>query len=209
LVAKSVLSLVAVALGRLPQAYELANDARSLAIRGDLSEAPQSSLAYTAAGAVYAELGRLDEARSALEHAIWSRRRVSRISPWPTVEAMIVLVPVLLDLGDRGRAKELIEEAREVLNSFPDGAEAQLARLERLDRRLEGQPRSVGLVDSLTKREVAILRLLRGTLSLREIGQELSLSRNTIKTHVQAIYRKLGVSTRHDAVARGHESGVL
>ena len=44
-----------------------------------------------------------------------------------------------------------------------------------------------------------MLRLLRGTLSLREIGQELHLSPNTIKTHAQAIYRKLGVSTRHDA----------
>ena len=209
LVAKSVLSLVAVALGRLPQAHELADDARSLAIRGDLSEAPQSSLAYTAAGAVYAALGRLDEARSELEHAVRSRRRVSRISPWPTVEALLVLVQVLLDLGDHARAREFIEEARDVLNSFPDGAEAQLARLERLDRRLEGRPRSVGRVDSLTEREVAILRLLRGTLSLREIGQELSLSRNTIKTHVQAIYRKLGVSARDEAVEHGREIGIL
>ena len=45
-----------------------------------------------------------------------------------------------------------------------------------------------------------MLHLLQGTLSLREIGQELHLSANTIKTHAQAIYRKLGVSTRHDAV---------
>ena len=53
-----------------------------------------------------------------------------------------------------------------------------------------------------------MLRLLRGTLSLREIGQELYLSQNTIKTHARAIYRKLGVSTRHDAVAKGREIGV-
>ena len=50
-----------------------------------------------------------------------------------------------------------------------------------------------------------MLRLLRGTLSLREIGLELHLSQNTIKTHTRAIYRKLGVSSRHDAVAKGRE----
>jgi LuxR family maltose regulon positive regulatory protein len=204
MVASSVLSLVAVELGRLPQARELANDALSLADRGDLSETPQSSLAYTAAGAVHAALGLLDEARSELEHAVQSRRRVSGISPWPTLEALLVLAQVLLDIGDRANANELIEEARAVLTAYPDGAEVQLARLDRL----EGRPRSVGLPE-LTEREMAVLRLLRGTLSLREIGQELYVSPNTIKTHAQAIYRKLGVSTRHDAIERGRESGIL
>jgi ATP/maltotriose-dependent transcriptional regulator MalT len=46
-------------------------------------------------------------------------------------------------------------------------------------------------------------------LSLREIGQELYLSPNTVKTHARAAYRKLGVSTRPDAIARAHETGVL
>ena len=53
-----------------------------------------------------------------------------------------------------------------------------------------------------------MLRLLAGSLSLREIGQELYVSANTIKTHTQAIYRKLGVSTRHDAVARARQLGI-
>ena len=61
----------------------------------------------------------------------------------------------------------------------------------------------------LTEREKTVLRLLRGTLSLRQIGQELYLSPNTVKTHTQAAYRKLGVSTRQDAIARAHEIGVL
>ncbi len=54
-----------------------------------------------------------------------------------------------------------------------------------------------------------MLRLLGGTLSLREIGQELGLSQNTIKSHAKAIYRKLDVATRHDAAARGREIGIL
>ncbi len=54
-----------------------------------------------------------------------------------------------------------------------------------------------------------MLQLLRGTLSAREIGQELCVSANTVKSHTRAVYRKLGVSTRHDAVRRGHELGII
>ncbi len=56
---------------------------------------------------------------------------------------------------------------------------------------------------------MTVLRLLQGTLSLREIGQELYLSPNTVKTHTKAAYRKLGVSSRQDAIARAQEIGVL
>ena len=55
---------------------------------------------------------------------------------------------------------------------------------------------------------MAVLRMLGGTLSLREIGHELYVSANTVKTHTQAIYRKLGVSSRPDAVARGKRLGI-
>jgi LuxR family maltose regulon positive regulatory protein len=53
-----------------------------------------------------------------------------------------------------------------------------------------------------------VLRMLGGTLTLREIGYELYVSANTVKTHAQAIYRKLGVSSRHEAVARGKRLGI-
>jgi LuxR family maltose regulon positive regulatory protein len=56
---------------------------------------------------------------------------------------------------------------------------------------------------------LTVLRLLRGTLSLREIGQQLYVSPNTVKTHARAVYRKLGVSTREDAITRGHDIGVV
>jgi len=45
--------------------------------------------------------------------------------------------------------------------------------------------------------------------TLREIGQELFLSTNTIKTHTRAIYRKLGATTRAEAVERAYEAGLL
>jgi LuxR family maltose regulon positive regulatory protein len=55
----------------------------------------------------------------------------------------------------------------------------------------------------LSDAEHRILRLLATDLSLREIGRELYLSPNTVKTHTRAIYRKLGVSSRTEAVKAG------
>ena len=62
---------------------------------------------------------------------------------------------------------------------------------------------------SLTEREMAVLRLLRGSLTLPEIAAELELSPDTIKTHTRVIYRKLGVHNRRDAVSRGQQAGIL
>ena len=131
------------------------------------------------------------------------------MSPWATLEGELGLAQVLIDLGDRGKAGALIEDAAHVLAEFPEGVDVLRARLGSLRRQLSPPSQVAAGGGPLTEREVAVLRLLRGSLSLREIGQELYVSPNTVKTHAQAIYRKLGVSTRHDAVLRGQESGVL
>ena len=207
--ALSCAALVATEERRLALAQELAAAARQVADRGNLSQTPQNSLAHAASGAVLAQEGRLEEARSELQRALQSRRRWPGLSPWPTLETLLRLAPVLFDMGDRPGAAALLGEARAILTRLPEGAEAQLARLERLERRIATRrPRAISLADPLTEREEAVLRLLRGTLSLREIGQVLHLSQNTIKTHTRAIYRKLGVSTRHDAVEKSREIGI-
>jgi len=51
--------------------------------------------------------------------------------------------------------------------------------------------------------------MLRGTMTTAEIAQELAVSRNTVKTHIRSIYRKLGVAARPAAVTRARESGLL
>jgi LuxR family maltose regulon positive regulatory protein len=62
-------------------------------------------------------------------------------------------------------------------------------------------PRS-GLLEPLSERERAVLRLLPTLLSYPEIGSELFVAANTVKTHVKSIFRKLDVANRRDAVAR-------
>ena len=74
-------------------------------------------------------------------------------------------------------------------------------------------PRTPGprrkLAGDLSERELAVLRLLPGEESLREIASTLYLSLNTVKTHSRSIYRKLGAASREQAVERGREIGLL
>ncbi len=198
----TILSLIAVDQGQLDEAEEWARTARDIVTAADsgLGGAPQSSLAFVAAGAVSAGRGRLAEAREELERALQMRRAHPGISSWPTLEVLLRLAPVLLETGGRSRAVTLVTEARLLLASSPDGAGVQLARLGEVERRLAAQVQGMPVIDPLTDREVTVLRLLGGSMSMREIAQELYLSQNTVKTYTRAIYRKLGVSTRHDAV---------
>jgi LuxR family maltose regulon positive regulatory protein len=81
--------------------------------------------------------------------------------------------------------------------------------LSRLERRLRLTPRrhehGAPAPETLTDAELAILGLLRSELSQREIGAELYVSLNTVKSHTRSIYRKLGVATREEAVKRARE----
>jgi len=63
--------------------------------------------------------------------------------------------------------------------------------------------------ESPSEAELAVLRLLTSELTTRQIGAELYLSLNTVRSHTRALYRKLGVNARTDAVARAEALGLL
>ena len=213
----ALIAMVAVEQGRLDQAEQMAYSARDIVTDETLgmSEAPQASEVYLALGTVLAARGRFSEAREHYERALRSRRKLFADSAWPTIDLMLKLAGVLTELGDRPAAAALLGEAREALTSFPDGAGVQLHRLERLQRRLTGaqltgKRGSVAAgTSSLTAAEVRLLPLLRTHLTFPEIGAELFLSPNTVKSQVYSLYRKLGVSTRNQAISRVLELGLL
>jgi LuxR family transcriptional regulator, maltose regulon positive regulatory protein len=62
---------------------------------------------------------------------------------------------------------------------------------------------------TLSERELTVLGLLPSMLSLDEIATDLTVSVNTVKSHVRSIYTKLGVSSRRTAVLSAHETGLL
>jgi LuxR family maltose regulon positive regulatory protein len=65
------------------------------------------------------------------------------------------------------------------------------------------------LADPLTERERAVLALLPGWLSNREIAAELYVSVNTLKTHLKGLYRKLDATSRHNAIVRAKGLGLI
>ena len=134
-------------------------------------------------------------------------------APNIVVLALTSHATALWNAGHHAQARATLTKAREHVETHPPRpyAEHQLAELEtHLGRRATAEARTRGaLVEELTDRELAVLRALRGPLSAREIGAELHLSINTIKTHTKSIYRKLGVATRTEAVTRAHQLDLI
>ena len=65
------------------------------------------------------------------------------------------------------------------------------------------------MLEPPSEAELAVLRLLAGDLSMHEIGERLFLSENTIRSHRRALYHKLGVHSRPEAIARATTLGLL
>ncbi len=129
----------------------------------------------------------------------------------------------LIDVAPRGTWLVLAEVLASTVQSSLGEPEAALARLDAADAILDRIPdpgilrtrtdQLRGLLnapakvssefgDSLSGREVGVLRLLAEGLNQRQIGQQLFISHNTVKSHLKSSYRKLGVSSRAEAVQR-------
>jgi LuxR family maltose regulon positive regulatory protein len=119
------------------------------------------------------------------------------------------MVRAYLVVGDTLAAHTMLREAEEFLVFVPDAPRVkdQLAGLMRELQSRAGEV--VGGHSSLTTAELWILHYLPAQLTLAEIADRLRVSPNTVKSHVSAIYRKLGVPSRGAAVAAAAAAGLL
>ena len=100
-------------------------------------------------------------------------------------------------------------EVDEVLSRRP-GLGTLAGEAEALRARLSGQHGSISLgASALSAAELRLLPMLSTHLSFPQIAAELFLSRYTIRTQAMSIYRKLGASSRNQAVSRSRELGLL
>jgi LuxR family transcriptional regulator, maltose regulon positive regulatory protein len=149
------------------------------------------------------------DARSDVTHAVELARRAT--TDLGLAYVLTTCGDTLLDLGDDSGAA-LIVEARGRINRCADPGIAgrYLARIEsRHHLRSPSTDSARSTPVQLTERELAVLRYLPTTLSQRDISTELYVSLNTVKTHCNAIFRKLGVSDRKSAVQAARDRHLL
>ena len=157
-----------------------------------------------ALGVSFARRGRPAEALPLIDHSAAVLR--SGGQPIDLAKALLRQVPVLRALGERERSQAAIAEARFIIDSCPDpGILTQRLK----DSEPCPQPHTRSGDETLTERELRVLRLLTSDLSERDISRELYVSHNTVHSHVRSIYRKLGVSSRARALERTRELRLL
>jgi LuxR family maltose regulon positive regulatory protein len=198
-------SLLAMANGDWTRAEILAAQARD-ALRPIGMETLLAS-AVLARAAVHR--GDLAAARREVVSAQRLRPSLTYAIPHLAVQARIQLVHVHLALADMAGARTLMREIDEILQRRPGlGTLVDEARELRAHLSAESSPAVPG-VSSLTTAELRVLPMLATHLSFPEIGAEMFLSPHTVKSQAMSIYRKLGASSRSQAVIRSRELGLL
>jgi LuxR family maltose regulon positive regulatory protein len=165
-----------------------------------------ATLPHLARATLLAASGRAEGAAEAAERALTLARRGAGL-----LELALALAVRARTTGDEADARSRLDEARRTARACPDPGPLpiRLARI-RLGPPAAPEPAAAAPAGvTLSERERELLPLLAGTLSQREIGAVLHLSFNTVKTHGRVLFRKLGVSSRAEAVARARELGLL
>ncbi len=153
--------------------------------------------------------GDLPAVRQQLVAAQRLRHLRTSAEPHLAVQVRIELARVHLALADLAGARTLMQEIDETLRHRAAlgtlVGEARALRAQLADQRGSSAPGA----SALTAAELRLLPLLSTHLSFPEIAAELFVSRNTIKSQALSLYRKLGASSRNQAVGRARELGLL
>jgi LuxR family maltose regulon positive regulatory protein len=162
----------------------------------------------TALALLRASRGAGDEARATLGTARRLTAEVSQIAPWFAVLGPLVQARAAILLEDPALARSLCSEARRHMTA--DLNHSLLPELlADTEARLRAFQDDQMFAQSLTPAQVRVLQFLPTRLTFEQIGEHLFLSRATVKSHAAAIYRKLGASTRDEAVARARSLGLV
>jgi LuxR family transcriptional regulator, maltose regulon positive regulatory protein len=195
----------------LARAEHYAAEAEGLVSELRLGEQPSVALMHLARGRLLEQRAEPAVAAASFDRAVELARRGDR--RLELAHALLLLARLKRRQRDDLAARSLVREAGNVIAACPDPGWLRelLATTERSLQLTAARGRAPGPPSDpdLSERELDVLRLLAGDLSQREIGAELYISLNTVKSHIRNIFRKLGVSSRAEAVARGRELALL
>jgi LuxR family maltose regulon positive regulatory protein len=174
---------------------------------GDLDGYMYSIVVEAVAARVAAHRGDLAQAKEHVVRASRLRPLCSAAAPFCT-HFLLQLARAYLELADPAGARAVLRQVRDILYVRPDlgAVPTQADELHHMIDTIRLGP--VG-ASSLTAAELRLLPMLATHLSYAEIGDRLIVSRNTVKTHAVSIFRKLGVSSRSEAVEVAEQVGLF
>jgi LuxR family transcriptional regulator, maltose regulon positive regulatory protein len=190
-----------------PEVTTLAQRAATLVETGHLGDYWTSALVYAWASRAAAYGGDVARARFYLGRASRLRPLLTYALPVVSVQALLEMTRCYMTLGDPAGAAAVLAQVHDILQQRPD-----LGILPELAGQLQASLATVNAhavgASSLTAAELRLLPLLATHLSYQEIGEQLYVSKNTVKTQAYSAYRKLRVSSRSEAVVRARELGL-
>lgn len=201
-------SLVAIQHRDWHRAEALAERALRISREGSLDDYLHTALVHVVAARTALHRGDGPRAREHLAQAARLRPLLTYAIPTVAVQTLLELVRAYLALDDAAGARAVLRDARDILQLRPDlGILPEQA--EKLRAKLATISGATVGASSLTTAELRLLPLLVTHLSFPEIGERLYISRHTVKTQAISVYRKLGASSRSQAIDRASELGLL
>ncbi len=199
---------VAIGRGRWVEAEEFTDRALWIAHHSRLEEYPPSAFACALAARIALHRGEAQRADEFLARAQRLRPLLTYALPHLSVQTRLELARAYLTIADAGGAERMLSEIEALLRRRPDLGTLP-ADVEELRSSLETMRANAPGASTLTEAELRLLPYLATHLSFREIGERLYVSRDTVKSHAMAVYRKLSVNSRTGAVERAGELGLL
>jgi LuxR family maltose regulon positive regulatory protein len=195
--------------GEWDRAEDLAGRARAMLRRAGAEESYVVPLLCAVQARMAIRRGDAAATRQHLVSAQRARPLMTYAIPYVAGQALIELIRVHLALADTAGARTLMHEVDDLLDRRP-GLGTLVGEAHALRDRIPAERgRGPSGASSLTAAELRILPMLATHLPVTEIAAELFLSPHTIKSQMKSIYRKLGVTTRSQAVARSRELALL
>jgi LuxR family maltose regulon positive regulatory protein len=166
-------------------------------------------LAFAAAARLAVHRRDPEEEERQLARAMRARPICTFTVPYLAVRMRLQLISVFTARDDQVTARHLMREIDDITMFRPDLG-TLLDQIRDVRQKLDASlPSSVHVPIPLTPAELRLLPYLQTHLTFREIGERLFVSRNTVNSQVGSIYRKLGVTSRSDAVEQAGAAGLL
>jgi LuxR family maltose regulon positive regulatory protein len=201
-------AVTAIDRGAWVEADDLAERALRIARDARMDEYPATALPSAVRARIRLHRGEAERAQPFLARAQRLRTGLTYAIPWVAAQARIQLAHAYLSLADSAGARTVLREVDGLLRRQAELGTV-VAEVERLKQSLETMRTQAPGASTLTAAELRVVPLLATHLSFPEIAERLFISRNTVKTHAMAVYRKLGVSSRGGAVERATQLGLL